>query len=59
MPWSVLQTTGSAARAGVVAFCGMLPLALTLAVAGVAAGILHPIVSTVLYELVPHTLRSR
>lgn len=26
VPWFVLQTTGSAARAGVVAFCGMLPM---------------------------------
>ncbi|MEV8100062.1 MFS transporter [Kitasatospora sp. NPDC085879] len=38
---------------------GLLPLGITLAVAGVAAGILNPIVSTVLYELVPVTLRSR
>ncbi|OKI20887.1 MFS transporter [Streptomyces sp. CB03911] len=38
---------------------GLLPLAVTLAVTGVAAGVLNPIVSTVLYELVPPTLRSR
>ncbi|GAA2744177.1 MFS transporter [Kitasatospora cinereorecta] len=38
---------------------GLLPLGVTLAVAGLAAGILNPIVSTVLYESVPDALRSR
>ncbi|MFD0526780.1 MFS transporter [Kitasatospora arboriphila] len=49
-----------APRMLVAAFApGLLPLGVTLAVAGVAAGILNPIVSTVLYELVPDPLRSR
>ncbi|MCU7826885.1 MFS transporter [Kitasatospora sp. DSM 101779] len=38
---------------------GLLSLGITLAVAGVASGILNTIVSTVLYERVPGTLRSR
>ncbi|MFF2044394.1 MFS transporter [Kitasatospora sp. NPDC058170] len=38
---------------------GLLPLGATLALAGLAAGICNPIVSTVLYELVPDALRSR
>ncbi len=38
---------------------GLLPLGAALALAGLAAGICHPIVSTVLYELVPDALRSR
>lgn len=38
---------------------GLLPLGATLALAGLAAGILNPIVATVLYETVPDTLRSR
>ncbi|GAA1229832.1 macrolide resistance MFS transporter Mrx(A) [Kitasatospora nipponensis] len=38
---------------------GLLPLGAALAVAGLAAGICNPIVSTVLYELVPDALRSR
>ncbi|MEV7179600.1 MFS transporter [Kitasatospora sp. NPDC093679] len=51
---------GGAPRMLVAAFApGLLPLGVTLAVAGVAAGILNPIVSTVLYELVPDPLRSR
>ncbi|GJF27730.1 MFS transporter [Kitasatospora sp. NE20-6] len=51
---------GGCPRMLVAAFApGLLPLGVTLAVAGVAAGILNPIVSTVLYELVPDALRSR
>ncbi|MFE2916887.1 MFS transporter [Kitasatospora indigofera] len=38
---------------------GLLPLGAVLALAGLAAGICNPIVSTVLYELVPDALRSR
>ncbi|KQV13667.1 MFS transporter [Kitasatospora sp. Root107] len=61
--WSLyaccLLVSGSP-RMLVAAFApGLLPLGVTLAIAGVAAGILNPIVSTVLYELVPDALRSR
>ncbi|WP_052391513.1 MFS transporter [Streptomyces sp. NRRL B-24484] len=61
--WSLyagcLLVSGSP-RMLVAAFApGLLPLGVTLAVAGVASGILNTIVSTVLYELVPDALRSR
>ncbi|MFD7560857.1 MFS transporter [Streptomyces sp. NPDC059835] len=36
-----------------------LPLAVTLALAGLGAGMLNPILSTVMYEQVPERLRSR
>ncbi|MFE6908296.1 MFS transporter [Streptomyces erythrochromogenes] len=36
-----------------------LPLAVTMALAGVGAGMLNPILSTVMYERVPEELRSR
>ncbi|HEX5565521.1 MAG TPA: MFS transporter [Streptomyces sp.] len=34
VPWFVLQTTGSAARAGLVAFCAMLPVVVSAVVGG-------------------------
>lgn len=34
IPWFVLQTTGSAARTGIVAFCGLLPLILAATFGG-------------------------
>nr|WP_309484590.1 MFS transporter [Streptomyces himalayensis] len=34
MPWFVLQSTGSAAKAGIVAFCTMLPVVLSAIVGG-------------------------
>ncbi|MEU3727081.1 MFS transporter [Streptomyces sp. NPDC031705] len=36
-----------------------LPLAVTMALAGLGAGVLNPILTTVVYELVPEELRSR
>ncbi|MEU9129554.1 MFS transporter [Kitasatospora sp. NPDC048540] len=51
---------GGGPRMLVAAFApGLLPLGAALAVAGLAAGICNPIVSTVLYERVPDALRSR
>jgi MFS family permease len=34
VPWFVLQSTGSAARAGIVAFCTLLPVVLAALVGG-------------------------
>ena len=34
VPWYVLQSTGSSARAGIVAFCSLLPVALSASVCG-------------------------
>ncbi|RSS62265.1 MFS transporter [Streptomyces sp. WAC07061] len=36
-----------------------LPLAVTMALSGLAAGVLNPILTTVVYELVPEDMRSR
>jgi MFS family permease len=38
---------------------GTLPLAVTMAVSGLAAGMLNPILTTVMYERIPEHLRSR
>lgn len=38
---------------------GLLPLALTMATGGLAAGVLNPILTTVIFEQVPTGLRSR
>lgn len=45
----------------VVAACSdtVAPLAVTMAVEGVAFGIINPILTTVMYEIVPERLRSR
>ncbi|MFE1412864.1 MFS transporter [Streptomyces sp. NPDC058746] len=49
-----------ATRFAVAAFTGTtLPLAVTMALAGLGAGMLNPILSTVMYEQVPERLRSR
>jgi MFS family permease len=38
---------------------GLAPLAVTLVLAGIGAGVLNPILSTLLHETVPNALRSR
>ncbi|MFJ3911739.1 putative MFS family arabinose efflux permease [Streptomyces sp. 2132.2] len=49
-----------APRYAVAAFTGTpLPLALTMALSGLGAGMLNPILTTVIYERVPEELRSR
>ncbi|MFJ5549731.1 MFS transporter [Streptomyces sp. NPDC093225] len=46
--WLVAATTGTT-----------LPLAVTMALGGLAAGVLNPVLTTVLFERVPEELRSR
>jgi MFS family permease len=46
-------------RGGVELVDGTLPLAVTMAAGGLAAGMLNPILTTVMYERIPDELRSR
>ncbi|MFD3520509.1 MFS transporter [Streptomyces sp. NPDC058653] len=65
IPWFVLQTTGSAGRAGAPRFAvagltdSTTALAVVMAGAGLAGGMINPILTTVTYERVPDGLRSR